>query len=609
MLRRKESSTGNRRCIFSVFRVRTVLLICIFTPIVSQAQWKLLTTTGQTLHTVYFLPGYPEIGFIGGDEGGSVPSAIEKTTDGGKTWRYVGGINCIIYDFSFMDSLTGFAAAATGPFCYKTTDGGETWGSCTASINLGRGVGIGAGWGVYYDTGNGGLFLACQYGIAASWDKGATWELFHNLFDDEHFGFAFADANLGVISAWSDDGIPWYATSDGGHTWNYLPIDSTCWQPLAIQGTNTFFALTEYGANLLRTDDGWNTWQSTHTFPENAVYYADDSLRSPGCVRGDLSHLFVQLYSGIYESSDQGINWISLCGQPFRINVNNVSQLNIRFFVNEHYVYEVTYDSTIASGGCLWKLDLDSLNIFSTNFAFADSTKQKTVTAGNKVTVDFSPSTSDPIGIDSAHFVFHFDATSLLLDSLALSTSWVIRDSTTGPGYVDFFITADSDEPLQTPIITLTFNTYLSPSGLSAKVYLDSAHLFGHRLNCDCAALSLSLADSVEIDFEGCGDSTLLALMNHAAPFSIESIQPNPAQEEITVTLSGAAQPTIEMYDALGREVLAQGTTPQPPPSLGGGVRAGEGVRLDVSSVPSGSYILRVSDGEDVQSRRVVVQH
>ncbi len=251
---------------------------------------------------------------------------------------------------------------------------------------------------------------------------------------------------------------------------------------------------------------------------------------------------------------------------------------------------DILYFSSVDSVVKLWRLGLREL---SPHIVFADSSKQITVSAGSNVTVNFTA--QNQIGVDSGYIVIHFDTVALSLKSLQLPPSWVIVDSSTSNGTLDLHITADSSATLPSPIITLTFNTYLSTP--SAKVYLDSANLYGKRITFDCQALSNASADSVEIDFDGCGDSTLLALMNHAAPFSIESIQPNPAQNEITVTLSGAAQPTVEMYDALGR---AQDVRSTSLPS---------GVVLDVSGVPSGSYILRVSDGEYVQSRRVVIQH
>jgi hypothetical protein len=156
--------------------------------------------------------------------------------------------------------------------------------------------------------------------------------------------------------------------------------------------------------------------------------------------------------------------------------------------------------------------------------------------------------------------------------------------------------------------LQLTFNTYLASP--SAKIYLDSAHLYGKRLNCDCSALSVAGPDSVEIDFEGCGDSTLLRYMATGSPFEIESVTPNPARDEVLIRLqAGAARMTdhagaglhagmlVEMYDVLGQRRIRNEVL---------GIR--NGVSVDVSLLPPGVYYLRVSSGGFAQSRRIVVQ-
>ncbi len=86
------------------------------------------------------------------------------------------------------------------------------------------------------------------------------------------------------------------------------------------------------------------------------------------------------------------------------------------------------------------------------------------------------------------------------------------------------------------------------------------------------------------------------------APFTIVSVQPNPAQDKITVTLSGQVEPEVALYDVLGRKA----TTPSPSLSPQGGE---EQIVVDVTSVKSGIYFVRLSAGTYVQSRRVVVQH
>ncbi len=148
---------------------------------------------------------------------------------------------------------------------------------------------------------------------------------------------------------------------------------------------------------------------------------------------------------------------------------------------------------------------------------------------------------------------------------------------------------------------SLTFQVYLTDSSSTPLTVSNIAFTDTLGLPPDCIA-SIDDSGSNFTYLYQCGEQILQDVML-GVPFSITSIVPNPARDEIMVTLSGSAQPAVEMYDALGREV----TTPQPPPSIGGGV--GAGVTLDVSNVPSGIYFIRVSSGGYVQSRRVVVQH
>ncbi len=144
---------------------------------------------------------------------------------------------------------------------------------------------------------------------------------------------------------------------------------------------------------------------------------------------------------------------------------------------------------------------------------------------------------------------------------------------------------------------TITFRVYLSdsiftPLSLSNVTFTNSL-----SLSDDCVASILDSGASFTYLYR-CGEPIIQDAMENVTPFSIESIVPNPAGDEITIELSGSAQPVIEMYDALGRSVL---TTPQPPPSIG------VGVVLDVSEVPSGIYYLRFSSEGCVQTRRISV--
>ncbi len=585
------------------------LVVPALQPAGAGAQWKLLfqsDSAGRDLTGgVYFLklPGPPRIGFvIGSDTANNFRvsndgSVIYKTTDGGLTWSAVpiktqNGIPLQVgaeaKEIVFKDSMTGWAGA------FKTTDQGNTW------------VFVDNGFdptGLYYDSASGGLFAATwsttwtTMSLLVSWDEGSTWVPVPNSGPFGGYnGFAFNDDSRGIVAGGGGDNpSPWLRTSDQGKTWAPLKIDSECWQPIAIKGTNTQFAITDRWGNVLRTDNLWDSSWVVYSFPYSGYspysYYFKGF--SNGSILGDLNHLFVQAASGIYMSTDQGKSWKYLCGQPY--DTTDYTLFDHRFYVRYPYVCILTRPTITASQ--LWMLNVDSMQYFPTGIAFPDGTKRTGVSAGTPVTVNYSPQTSDAVGIDTGHLVFHYDTRSLVLSALKLPASWNILDSSTANGIIQLTFTADSSADIPSPLVSMEFNTYLSSS--SAKVYVDSAYLSGHRLNCDCQALSILGPDSVEIDFDGCGDSTILAAMEHEPPFRIESIVPNPAQNQLMITGRGLAGASVELYTALG-------TTPQPPPpSLRS---AGGGVMLDVSSLPSGIYFLRLSESGFVETRSVAIE-
>ncbi|HWF43399.1 MAG TPA: T9SS type A sorting domain-containing protein, partial [Candidatus Kapabacteria bacterium] len=251
-------------------------------------------------------------------------------------------------------------------------------------------------------------------------------------------------------------------------------------------------------------------------------------------------------------------------------------------------------------GGQLWMLDLDSMQYFNSKIEeeFTGGAKQKTVQAGDTVSVYYRPETDTLIGIDSAHFVVRFDSDALGFRDYTLPPGWKVLNSYKSAGTLDLWLIGDTTATLPNPMLRVAFNTYLA---LSAKVYLDSAHLYGHRLNCDCQALSIANPDSVEVDFTGCGDSTLLHFMQTGSPFTIESIVPNPAQTEITVQLGGAAVGTHHAGSAITYTLSD---------ALGRGALSGEDIptSLNVSGLPSGVYYLRLSQNGFTETRRVVIE-
>ncbi len=559
-------------------------------------QWRRLPVSlsyaEEDFCCIYFRPDKPQIGFISFGYN-------YRTTDGGYTWDsldLIAGVN----DFAFTDSDTGWASAGG---LYMTTDGGGTW----ELINCPDGAND-----IYYDRKYHKLFLAGDiHGVYSSTDDGATWKVSldarRSIFDDGNMGQAF--------SFWNDDtGVAetyygFYLTTDGGTTWRQVSdVGDHIDQVVAVPGTTTGFAIDIFGV-VRRTDDLWQTWQDVYQFPKEFDPFLNTMVGTIANIVGDAQNLFVWRNSACFRSTDQGVTWQSLCGVKTDAGFDSYY---CKYYADDHRVFAPALD--YYAGQHFWMLNLDSMQYFPTGLMFSDSSKHTTVHPGTPVTVNYSPETSDPIGVDTGHLVFRYDSDALSLTGITLPPSWRILDSSSGGGELNLAITADSTVPIPNPMVSLTFATYLTTpqppptplrsAGGGAMIYLDTAYLSGHRLNCDCAALSTGAPDSVEIDFTGCGNPTIVAAMEGEPPFSIASIVPNPAATGIRVSGMGYRVSGLELqlFDDLGNCVLTE--QPSLPYTLNPTPYT---LPIDVSALPSGIYFLRLSSDGYAVSRSIAI--
>ncbi|HET6402839.1 MAG TPA: hypothetical protein VFH95_15750, partial [Candidatus Kapabacteria bacterium] len=386
------------------------------------AQWKELLHSNGYFSSIYFLdsPGPPRIGYAA-----TVPDKIWRTEDGGITWqamtpfRYPGSWPC---DFTFKDSLTGWLAVRNNAGCYKTTDGGITWSFLPGSASDADGV--------HYNLSNGGLFLAgtgtdfdtaSYWGGLASWDEGTTWTPIAVSLHGMYNGFAFNDSLDGIISSLFG---PWLRTSDGGKSWATCPMDSEVWQPRAIPGTKTQFAITDHNGAFLRTDNLWSSWSLVHQFPISPVIQNGWDITSSGAVEGDSCHLFILLHDGCYMSTDEGVNWRYLGGMP-----TPGFFADWRFYVKGNYIY--ISSSIDGEGGFLWELNLDSLNPPNVGISegFFNGAQQTTLHPGDSVGVTFVPGAGTLAATDSVELTLRYDPNAVSLSSLTLPAGWWVADS------------------------------------------------------------------------------------------------------------------------------------------------------------------------------------
>lgn len=595
----RRSLNGRRVCVLFIIALTLSL------PTRTSAQWKpvlsaigVTTDMGQFFESVYFLDdlGRPDIGFVGAMQ------YILKTTDAGATWREMNPGFDDFVDFTFKDTLTGWAAGSTG--CWKTTDGGITWRYLDPPPNNLKGEFYCTA--VYFNSKSHGLFLSTMGGSVlhvgyftfVSWDEGATWVPNIPLYQPTwSYGYAFSDQDSGVMSVSSQWAGGWWRTTDGGHLWSQQRVFDLreYWQLLAIRGSNTYFGCSDQG-QFIRSDDGGISWRTVYNFPVAQRYlnlsqhgHGAENGPNSSCVRGDINNLFVVDYDGCYYSMDTGRTWRFLGGMP-----TDGMEAGERFWVSgcKIFIPTIRWDMTGAAWDTanVWVLDLNYLDGANVQFGV---TSGASVRGGDTVQLDAGLSQLVP-GYDTVSFRVRYDTTSSELVQLHTASDWLLVDSSRSDGYLRLrFRKADSSAGGH--IAKIFFRTFVS-SNESAKFVIDSVHFAGAATRAGCATLALGGGDSVTISIQGCGETTLRQFMSDSLLFRIVSVQPNPAQSEIAVTLSKSSP--------------AVGIRYQIENQLGVTVREDvfRGAPIGIGNLADGCYYLRMSCGGFHQSRKIVVQ-
>jgi len=138
--------------------------------------------------------------------------------------------------------------------------------------------------------------------------------------------------------------------------------------------------------------------------------------------------------------------------------------------------------------------------------------------------------------------------------------------------------------PPDSEVIKIEFLTTLSKRNFSA-IALEQY---------DSTNAPLASCNSAEIDLPmQCGYPAMESFLN-GVPFQVTSIVPNPAANEIAITVSKTpGVVSYELSDALGRPALSGVDIPP---------------TLNVSGLPSGVYYLRLSQDGFVVTRRIVIE-
>ncbi len=270
------------------------------------SQGIVIPEINSAVRAVHFLTreGQPDTGFVSvATYDSSLTHVLEqiwRTSDAGQTWLKVFddseyfGHYYSLYNFTFENAKVGYCgtlARAGQDWTLKTMDGGLSWSAILVPNSN-------YGWSkLYYHIPKNRLFLTWN-GIEMSSDHGITWS--QRPADGYEYGMSFANDTLGYASGWTIDDV----TTNGGLTWQALPIASQGWQPLAL-APRTFFSISQSKQIAQRSFDAGKTWQ---TMP---LPYIDQPT---GDIEGTYKRLYVIGRKGVATSTDSGSTWRHICG-------------------------------------------------------------------------------------------------------------------------------------------------------------------------------------------------------------------------------------------------------------------------------------------------------
>ncbi len=350
------------------------LLFIIFITLLSNpclAQWKHVhdfidsaSGLNEGIAKITFIDhqGSPRVGFVGTEP------ELWKTTDGGNSWTKCWANNAPNYsdaavqNIVFRDSMTGWFLYSTPPSVYRTTNGGDSWQEVSPLPTLYSDYGAND---IHYCAASNRLLVSGVFtdSMSVSTDLGNTWTT-TNV--GQYGFFSFSNDSVGVLSVISypdtidgkEDTISGILrTTDAGITWSVTNTSFSCWLPLAIMGTPTYFAngsVGSYQTNVYRSDDYGQTWRELYSFPfsYDTSTFTEIAPFETGSMYGDLSHLYIPSDSGIFISTDQGVTW----------NISSVRQPNGPICLFHGKVFSgSTYFPGIRTSGGLWEEDTGGL--------------------------------------------------------------------------------------------------------------------------------------------------------------------------------------------------------------------------------------------------------
>ncbi|WP_020569143.1 T9SS type A sorting domain-containing protein [Neolewinella persica] len=551
---------------------------------------------------------------------------IGKSTDGGRTWSYAA---------SGTDLESGLAVLSeneygyfTDKYYYLTTDGGQTFvqgDSLDQSASL------------ITVTNDGNLLAVDRYTkLWRSTDKGVTWTI-HNerIFQYTVHNALWQDADdvlhyitfLGIHVTSADGGLTWERISTSPRLWSanhYKLIPNSV---LALGDDNSLhkfdyatgvydYLLGEVHPDFQALDfspDGKTGFIVTR---DNLVYRSDDGGRNWAYVstpdlQGDPEQLVVRSaeqiflltqYSGLTVSNDGGVTFTELpTGNELRtFNGGILKPIGDDFFLLDQNSFgRVTADGTV-----LYVNDIDRSAIHDVYFlnelkGFGYGRKTLMVTLDGGVTWN-APTVNGDLESSPSDMVFTDDQHGFLLSFPSFATT---DGGATWNEAPDFWKRGDA---MTTSITGDTIYVHERGSIYQSTNAMATEWELVTSLGCGRALKLMRRPGTSELFAMETSGIALIDL--EATPVGVEKVVlaakplkifPNPTTGLASVALPASlrGEALVEVYSATGQQIVGQSV-----------MVASERMNLDLSAVPAGIYLVRMTDGQVMHTGRVVVR-
>ncbi len=553
-----------------------------------------------------------------------------KSTDGGLTWQNVGPFDQLVLmrDLHFYDTQEGVAIGSAGEVI-RTTDGGVTWDSIPSNTT----------YSLTDMAVKGDVIVACGWWgrTIRSTDRGLTWTEIQ-VGSTEHMSVALTPSGYGLLGTNGRIQV----TNNSGQSWAVLYEGTSSGTINKMSFANNTIGVA---GNGLRTTDGGRSWVSA---PSGGlgVHLRADGFGSRGGGGGSFGRTtdFFQtgingtgpnmaircvwslnasthivgggaVFGGIYRTTNNGANWTHV------LDVGNITISDL-WFVDDLQGYAVgeygdnyrtidggvTWQPLQPMGGSFTVFFNDAQHGWTKYYRTTDGGDNWTMMGGTPQTtmsIFFTDNDTGYAVASSGQTVKSTDGGITWENLLPEITNASIYDAAYVDGYIEIggaygdIYRAQVACPTMAvvPTVTEAGGSLCTSTNGTAQWYLNGDPLPDGNTPCvepgGPGSFTVILTDLLGCVSEPSAPVQVVNTGINAVGEGHARLFPNPATRTIRLERTKASAAFLTLLDGQGRVVLTRNMT-------------GSAPSLDISSLPSGPYMVRLACADGVVTLRFV---